>query len=102
MPLDTSEFPAEVQVAFFICGMLSDVWDGNTGSYMGKEWSQSKHLFELYEVDSPKEVMYFSKMYERILINQKAEESSRRRDAEERKAKASSGGGKSFTHNVNG
>jgi hypothetical protein len=102
MPLDASDFPAEVQVAFFISGMLSDVWDGTSGSYMGKDWSHADQLFKLYEVEEPKIVMYFAKMYERLVINYRAEEQTRKRDADERKANKASGGGKNYTHNVNG
>ena len=31
MPLETLDFPSEVQVAFFIFGFLEDNWDGMTG-----------------------------------------------------------------------
>lgn len=100
MPLDASDLPEEVQVAFFMFSMLSDVFEGMSGTYMGKDWSHAKHLFELYEVDNPKIVVYFMKMYERILMDYRAQEAEKKRKAEERKSKA--GGGKNFTHNVRG
>lgn len=100
MPLETSDFPEEIQVAFFIYGMLSDIWDGMSGVYMGKDWSHAAQLFELYEVAQPKVVMYFAKMYERLVMAQKAEEAEKKQKAEERKAAA--GGDKNFTHNVKG
>ena len=99
MPLTESDFPAEVQVAFFMFNLLSDVWDGMSGSYMGKEWSHCSQLFDIYSVDEPKTTLYFMKLYERILMNHRAEESDRKRKAEERKAKS---GGKNFAHNVQG
>jgi hypothetical protein len=39
------------------------------------------------------------KVYERILMNQRAEEANQRRKTEERKAIS---GGKNYTHNVSG
>ena len=99
MPLETSAFPYEVQVAFFIYSLLPDIWDTNSGFYLGKNWSECPYLFELYSVDSPREVLYFAKTYERMLIAVRAEELERKQKAEERKASA---GGKNFTHNVKG
>lgn len=101
MPLDTSEFPEEVQVAFFIFNMLSDVWEGMSGSYLGKDWSHTQQLFELYEVEEPRVVMYFAKMYERLLISYRSEEQEKKRKAEKNKAKAG-GGARNYTHNVRG
>lgn len=100
MPLDTSVFPEEVQVAFFIFDMLPDRWEGMSGTYLGKEWSSVNYLLEIYEIDNPKVVMYFAKLYERITVNVKIEEAEKKRKAEERKSKAS--GGKNYTHNVRG
>lgn len=100
MPLDSSDFPEEVQVAFFMFGMLSDTWEGMSGTYMGKDWTDAEYLFKLYEVDNPKQVMFFAKMYERVLIEHRAKEAEKKRKAEERKSSA--GGGKNYTHNVRG
>ena len=53
MPLSQSEFPIEVQVAFFVFDLLSDVWEGMSGTYMGKDWSGLKfsYLEEFLLVD---------------------------------------------------
>ena len=99
MPLESSSFPEEVQVAFFVYGLLPDRWDGMSGTYLGKDWNSLNHIFELYEIDNQKEVFFFSKIYENLVVSFKAEEAEKKRKAEERKAK-SAGGGKQFTHNV--
>ena len=101
MPLDTSDFPEDVQVAFFVFNMLSDVWDGMYGSYMGKNWADTDLIFKIYEIENQKLVLYFAKMYERILMNYRAEEAERKRKASERKSKPG-GDGKKYTHNVRG
>ena len=99
MPLTESDFPDEVQVAFFMFNLLSDVWEGMSGSYMGKDWSGCDLLFSTYEVEDKRNTLYFMKMYERLTMNFRFEEAERKRKAEERKAKS---GGKNFTHNVKG
>lgn len=104
MPIDPSEFPEEVQTAFFIYGLLEDRWDGSSGSYLGKAYSSLEHLFKLYEVLDPKTVLFFIKLYDNLVIMNRHEEAEKRRKAEERKAKAkaSAGGGKTYTHSVKG
>ena len=99
MPLDSSEFPEEVQVAFFMFSLFSDNWDGASGSYLGKEWSQCPQLFELYEIQDPKTTMYFLKLYENIVVKHRLDKSEERRKQAERKTQL---GGKTYTHNVQG
>ena len=100
MPLDPSDFPVVVQVAFFIFGLLEDNWDGMSGSFLGKKWGNIEYLFKLYEIEEPRTMLYILKMYEGILVVHKAEEAEKKRKAEESKKYA--GGGKNFTHNVKG
>jgi|TARA_B110000483_G_scaffold64598_1_gene80452 hypothetical protein len=99
MPLDSSEFPEEVQVAFFMFSLLSDNWDGTSGSYMGKDWSHCSHLFKVYEIEDPRTTMFFMKTYEVLLVNYRAEQAEEKRKQSERKSQQ---GGKTYTHNVRG
>lgn len=100
MPLEPTDFPVEVQVAFFIFDLLEDNWDGMSGSYLGKIWNNIEYFFNLYEIDEPRTIIYIMKMYEVSLVTYRADEAQRKRKAEERKASA--GGGKQYTHNVKG
>ena len=99
MPLETSDFPSEVQVAFFIFGFLEDNWDGMSGSYLGKFWGNIEYLFKIYEVYEVRTILYIMKMWEGILIIHRQKKSEERKKADERR---SAGGGKKFTHNVKG
>ena len=99
MPLDSADFPVEVQVAFFIFSFLEDSWDGMSGTYLGKKWSNVEYLFNLYEVSEPKTILHIMKMYEQIIVDNKAKEAEKKRKADERR---SAGGGKNYTHNVKG
>ena len=100
MPLEASDFPEEVQVAFFIYGLLSDRYEGMSGTYLGKDWTGVDYLFELYQVTSPPIVMYFAKMYETLVVSERLDKASKDRKRAEQNAKAS--GGKQYTHNVSG
>ena len=99
MPLETSDFPSEVQVAFFIFGFLEDNWEGMSGSYMGKNWGNIEYLFNLYNIEEPRTLLYLMKVWEGTVVAHRADKTQRKQKAEERK---SAGGGKTFTHNVNG
>ena len=99
MPLELSEFPEEVQVAFFMFSLLPDHYEGMSGTYMGKYWDGIDYFFKLYNVEDPQTTLYIMKMYEGIIIEHKAEKAEQQRKAEERKAKS---GGKNFAHNVRG
>lgn len=55
IPLEIGDFPDLVQQAFVIYGMLSDIWEGMSGSYLGKDFSLLFNLFDLYDIDSKEE-----------------------------------------------
>ena len=55
IPLELDDFPWLVQQAFVIYGMLSDIWEGMSGSYLGKDYSLLFNLFDLYGIDSAEE-----------------------------------------------
>ena len=99
MPLEPSDFPEEVQVAFFMFSLLPDHYEGMSGTYMGKYWDGIDYFFKLYEIDNPRIVLYFMKLYESELVTYRAEKAEQKRKADERKAKS---GGKNYTHNVKG
>jgi len=100
MPLEPSDFPEEVQVAFFMLSYLSDNWEGMSGTYMGKVWTDLEYLFKLHKIQNPRVILYFMKLYEKLIVEYKMEEADKKRKAEERKAKPAGGG--NYTHNVKG
>ena len=99
MPLEPSDFPEEVQVAFFMFSLLPDHWEGMSGTYMGKYWDGLDYFFKVYEVENPRQTLYFMKLYENEMVAYKAKKADEKRKADERKAKS---GGKNYTHNVKG
>jgi hypothetical protein len=79
--------------------LLSDNWDGASGSYLGKVWTQCPQLFELYDIEDKKITLFFMKMYEGVLVLHRMEKAEEKRKQEERKSQQ---GGKTYTHNVRG
>lgn len=97
MPLDPSDLPDEVQVAFFIFDFLEDNWEGMSGTYLGKHWGNIEYLFNLFKVEDEATVLKLMKRWEAVLISYRSEKQKEREAAEKRK---SAGGGKNYTHNV--
>ena len=73
MPLELSEFPEEVQVAFFMFSLLPDHYEGMSGTYMGKYWDGIEYYFKVYDIQDPKTLLYIMKMYESIIVAHRAE-----------------------------
>lgn len=88
MPLDTSIFPYEVQVAFFVLDLLPDRWEGMSGTYMGKDWSSAEFIFKIYSVENIPTVVFFAKVYESLLVNHRAEKAEKKRKSEQRRNKS--------------
>tara|TARA_A100001011_G_scaffold63481_1_gene63812 strand:+ start:224 stop:592 length:369 start_codon:yes stop_codon:yes gene_type:complete len=101
MPLEISDFPEEVQEAFFVYSFLEDNWDGMSGHYMGKVWAGVDRYLDIFQVQEKRIVLTFMKIIEALFVNQRAKEAERKRKAEERRSKANTGG-KNYTHNVRG
>ena len=99
MPLEISDLPSEVQVAFFIYDFLEDVWDWMSGTYLGKRWSNIEYLIKVYEIEDPKTMLLIMKLWESTVVQHRADKAEQKRQAEKRR---SAGGGKNYTHNVRG
>ena len=100
MPPDASDFPLEVHVAFFMYNILSDRFEGMSGTYLGKDWSSLNTLYNIYEIEDQKTVTMFIAEIQSIYVEQTNNEVEKKRKAAERKASASSG--KKYAHNVRG
>ena len=98
MPLEPSDFPEEVQVAFFMFSLLPDHWEGMSGTYMGKYWDGLDYFFKVYQIENPRTVLYFMKSYERIIVEHRADKA----EAERKRAERQKSGGKNYTYNVKG
>jgi len=58
IPVGFEDFPYEVQEALQIFYILPDIWDGMSGTYMGKDYTLLKYLMEdIFEVSDRKQTM---------------------------------------------
>jgi len=83
IPLRETDFPYEVQMAFLIHALLPDVWDGAGGNYFGKNWSSLEYIIKIYEIENPKEVVFFLKYidgYNIQKINKELERKTKQAD----------------------
>lgn len=78
-------------MAFFVLGLLPDRYEGMSGTYMGKDWSSANFVFETYKIENIETIVYFAKLYERLLVKESAEEAKRERQKRERQSQAKSG-----------
>ncbi len=98
MPLEPSDFPEDLQVAFFVFNLLSDRYSDASGIYLGKHWTDFPYFIQLYKISNPEFLIEILKMYEAMLINKSIEDYKARTEADERKNSA----GKSNGINVKG
>ena len=89
IPADFEDFPYPVQVAINIFYILPDIFEGMSGTYMGKNYSILPYLFdEIYEVENKQQTLQFILMIGNIVSSQYAAKQKER----ERKAKTKKGG----------
>jgi len=64
IPKDPSELPVESQQALILLNSLPDLWDGMSGSWMGKDYSGLATIMDIYEIDDRKTVFELLKVAE--------------------------------------
>lgn len=57
IPVEIRDFPDLVQQAFQIYSLMRDIWEGMSGTYLGKDMSTLFDFFKLYDVE-PQEHMF--------------------------------------------
>jgi hypothetical protein len=60
IPVDMEDFSEDVQQAFQIYYLLRDIWEGMSGTYMGKDFSTIFDFFRLYKVDEADQLLTLS------------------------------------------
>jgi hypothetical protein len=94
IPAEFEDFAYEVQRAINIFYILPDVFEGMSGTYMGKNYSILPYLFEeIYKVENKQQTMQFILLINSIVTKQYRNQ----QEARDRKAKTKKGG-----INVNG
>ena len=76
------------QQAFFIHDLLTDRWDGMSGSYFGKDMSSLGTLLDIWEIEDKRTIVYFIKHIEAYKMQKINKEQEQKRKARERSSKA--------------
>ena len=78
IPADFSDFPYIIQIAISIFAMLPDIWEGFSGTYMGKDYTLLPYLAGIYEIENHAQLMQFINMIGSIVMQQRTEEQKQR------------------------
>ena len=85
IPADYNDFPYIVQVAMNIYSMLPDIWEGFSGTYMGKDFTLLPYLADVYELDNHAQLMQFINMINSIIMANRAAEQKRKQKSNTKK-----------------
>ncbi|MCK4501223.1 hypothetical protein KAU11_12050 [Candidatus Babeliales bacterium] len=67
MPINPATLPLESQQALIILKSLPDLWDGMSGSWLGKDYSGLVAIMDIYDIDNRKIVFELYKEAEKEL-----------------------------------
>lgn len=82
IPVEISDFEDEVQTAFEIYNILPDIWEGMSGSYLGKNYAAIESLFNGYSIDVSDRLIYLQIMS--LIDSAKASDIHRRQKSKEK------------------
>lgn len=81
IPFDASELSEEVQQSLILLNSLPDLWDGMSGTWLGKDYSGLAAIMEIYNIEDKQTVFELLKVAEDELskyYTQKQKESNAR------------------------
>ena len=55
IPVELSDLPELVQISFQVYGYLKDIWEGSTGTYMGKDIPNIFQILEILDINEKSE-----------------------------------------------
>lgn len=51
IPVEISDFPDLVQIAFRVYSYLQDIWEGMSGTYLGKQMVGISEIYNILDID---------------------------------------------------
>ena len=64
IPKDSSHLSYNVQGALLMYNALPDIWEGMSGTWMGKDYSGLGDIFDIYNLDNRREIFTLLKVAE--------------------------------------
>lgn len=84
IPVDINDFELEVQIALEIYNMLPDIWEGMSGSYLGKNFAAIESIFNSFEIPKDDRLVYLKVLS--LIDNIRASDISKKQKAKEKTA----------------
>ena len=81
MPIDPSSLSEDNQYALIILNALPDIWEGMSGSWLGKDYSGLEAIMNIYNIDNRRTVFELLQVGEQELstyYKQKQKESTKK------------------------
>lgn len=67
LPVDPSTLSVESQQALIVLNSLPDIWEGMSGTWLGKNYNGLGIIFDIYEIEDRRTVFEFLKVAEHEL-----------------------------------
>ena len=58
IPIEIDDLPPDIQDIYIVYNYLQDIWEGMSGTYMGKSMNGIVDIFTLLEVDKSEQKLY--------------------------------------------
>jgi hypothetical protein len=84
MPIDPGSLSEDCQYVLLIINALPDIWEGMSGSWLGKDYSGLEAIMNIYEIDNRRAVFELLQIGEQQLstfYKQKQKENSSKKGA---------------------
>ena len=74
IPLELHDFPIDIQASYMVYGYLQDVWEGMSGTYMGKSMNGIIDIMGLLEIPIDDQKIYLD--YIRLIDDARSQQIS--------------------------
>ena len=78
LPKDPSELPHDAQQALILVNSLPDIWEGMSGTWMGKDYSGLTAIMDIYDISNRKTVFELLKVAENELSKYYSDKANQR------------------------
>lgn len=69
IPIDLEDFPPDIQTYLLVVNQLSDRFDGMSGTYLGKDFTNLEQVAKYYLITDMPSLYYFAKIAENAIVS---------------------------------
>jgi hypothetical protein len=85
MPVEFQDLPYIIQEYLKVFYLLPDIWEGFSGSYMGKDFSVLPYFLDLYEIADKKEAISYIHIFIRHMAEYYQQKAAAKKSADSAK-----------------